>query len=135
MANDETRALVQSYLEALNARDMDAALALVGEDVAHDPFEGEREIGREKLRWRLGREALHFDQSFSDIVVMVASGGGRAAAEFTVRGVYHKSAENLPSAEGQSYALSGGMFFEIDEGRITRISEHRNHLQWRAALG
>ncbi|WP_295806040.1 nuclear transport factor 2 family protein [uncultured Nitratireductor sp.] len=134
MPEEKTRRLVQSYLDALNANDHDAALALVSEDVAHDPFDGEREIGREKLRWRLGLEARHFDERFADIAVMSASGGVRAAAEFTVRGTYRKSADGLPEANGQSYVLPGGMFFEVDGNEITRISEQRNPVQWRAAL-
>ncbi len=134
MSDDETLSLVQSFLDALNANDHDAALALVSEDVAHDPFDGEREIGRDRLRWRLGLEARHFDECFADIALMSAPGGVRAAAEFTVRGTYRATAEGLPEATGQNYTLPGGMFFEIDGGEITRISEQRNPVQWRAAL-
>ncbi|WP_349365385.1 MAG: ketosteroid isomerase-related protein [Nitratireductor rhodophyticola] len=134
MSREEASGLVQSYLDALNASDHDAALALVSEDVAHDPFEGEREIGREKLRWRLGLAARHFDERLADIAVMSAPGGVRVAAEFTVRGTYRARADGLPEATGQTYALPGGMFFEIDGGEITRITEQRNRTQWLAAL-
>lgn len=134
MSEEEARSLVQSFLNALNANDHEAALALVSEDVAHDPFDGEREIGREKLRWRLGLKARHFDERLADTTVMNAPGGVRAAAEFTVRGTYRATAEGLPEAAGQTYALPGGMFFEIDGGEITRISEQRNPVQWNAAL-
>ena len=134
MSDEKALSLVRSFLNALNASDHDAALALVSDDVAHDPFDGEREIGREKLRWRLGLRTRHFDERLADITVMNAPGGIRAAAEFTVRGTYRKTAEGLPEATGQTYALPGGMFFEIGGGEITRISEHRNPVQWNAAL-
>lgn len=134
MNEDETRALIGRFLDASNAGDVEAMLALVGEDVAYDPFDGERAIGREALRWQLGLAARHFDERLSDIAVMTAPGGVRAAAEFTVRGTYRESAEGLPAARGQRYTLAGGMFFEVDEGRISRISAVRNRAQWAAAL-
>lgn len=135
MPEHETQALVQRYLEALNAGDHAAMLALVGEDVAHDPFDAAREIGRDKLRWRLGLAARHFDERLADIAIMTDEGGVRAAAEFTVRGKYLATAEGLPEARGQSYALPGALVFEVDEGLITRISAYRNPVQWMAALG
>ncbi|WP_048648936.1 ketosteroid isomerase-related protein [Nitratireductor soli] len=135
MPEHETQALVKRYLEALNAGDHAAMLALVGEDVAHDPFDAAREIGRDKLRWRLGLAARHFDERLADIAIMTDEGGVRAAAEFTVRGKYLAAAEGLPEAKGQSYALPGALVFEVDEGLITRISAYRNPVQWMAALG
>ncbi|MCR4269083.1 ketosteroid isomerase-related protein [Nitratireductor sp. ZSWI3] len=135
MSEQETRALVTRYLEAFNAGDHEAMLALVGEEVAHDPFDAEREIGRDKLRWRLGLFARHFDERLADIAVMVAPGGVRAAAEFTIRGTYRATADGLPQATGQSYVLPGGLFFEVDDGSITRISAYRNPATWRSALG
>ena len=135
MPERETLALVRRYLDALNAGDHAAMLALVGEDVAHDPFDAAREIGRDKLRWRLGLAARHFDERLADIAIMTDEGDMRAAAEFTVRGKYLTTAEGLPDAKGQSYALPGAMVFEVDEGLITRISVYRNPVQWAAALG
>ncbi|EKF43490.1 hypothetical protein NA8A_05643 [Nitratireductor indicus C115] len=135
MSEQETRALVLRYLEAFNAADHAGMLDLVSEDVAHDPFDAEREIGKEKLRWRLGLAGRHFDETLADIAVMAEEGGVRAAAECTVRGVYTTSADGLPEARGQSYAVPAGFFFEIDEGRISRISAYRNPVTWLSALG
>ncbi|EKF17986.1 ketosteroid isomerase-related protein [Nitratireductor pacificus] len=135
MSEQETLALVKRFLEALNAHDHAAVLALTSEDVAHDPFDAAREIGHEKLRWRLGLATRHFDEELADIAVMVGDGGVRAAAEFTVRGKYLATAQGMPEARGQSYALPGAMVFEVDDGLITRVSMYRNPVQWRAALG
>src|SRR5690606_352178 len=53
MSAETTRNLIRSYLDAFNAGDHEAMLALVDEDVAHDINQGGREIGKDKLRWFL----------------------------------------------------------------------------------
>ncbi|MCC0030459.1 MAG: nuclear transport factor 2 family protein [Brucellaceae bacterium] len=135
MSADETRTLIEAYYAAFNAADWDAMLALLDEDVAHDINQGEREVGREKFRWFLAQMARHYREQLSDIAIMVDAGGGRAAAEFTVRGTYLATAEGLPAANGQSYSLPAGTFFEIDDGRISRVTTCYNLADWIAQVG
>ena len=52
--------------------------------------------------------------------------GSRAAAEYVVHGVYKATDEGLPLAQGQSYVLPGGAFFDVAGGRITRVSNYYN---------
>lgn len=130
MSEHETRALVGRYFEAFNAADSEAMLALLAEDVAHDINQGGREIGLEKFRWFLGMMARHYREQLSDIAIMVAEGGGRAAAEFTVRGTYLATAEGLPEAKGQTYTLPAGIFFDVDDGRISRVTTYYNLQDW-----
>lgn len=134
MSETESRALVERYLAAFNAADHEGMLACLSEDVAHDVNEGEREIGREAFRWFLGMMARHYREELADIAVMVGEGGGRAAAEFTVRGTYLATAEGLPEATGQTYALPAGIFFEIDDGLISRVTTYYNLKQWAAQV-
>ena len=135
MSADETRTLIEAYYAAFNAADWDAMLTLLDEDVAHDINQGGREIGREKFRWFLAQMARHYREELSDIAIMVDEGGGRAAAEFTVRGTYLATAEGLPAANGQSYSLPAGTFFEIDDGRISRVTTCYNLADWIAQVG
>lgn len=134
MSESEARGLIERYLAAFNASDHEAMLSLVSEDVAFDDEWGERLIGKEKLRWSLGLAARHFREELSDIAVMTAPGGGRAAAEFTLRGTYLATADKLPEARGQRYVLPAGMFFEIDDGLITRVTAYRPVAQWQRQL-
>lgn len=134
MTASRSRALVKSFLDALNAADHDAALAMLGEDVVHDTHDG-RKIGKDAFRWFLGMASRNFRETISDVAIMVDEGGGRAAAEFTVRGVYLSTVEGLPAADGQSYALRDGMFFEIDDGLITRVTACRDHAELKRQLG
>ena len=130
MQRSEAEALVKRYLDAFNKGDVDGMLACLHEDVAHDINQGGREIGREKFRWFMATMNRHYREALSDVVVMADESGRRAAAEFTVRGTYLETAEGLPQADGQSYSLPAGIFFELDEGLISRVSTFYNLADW-----
>ncbi len=130
MSQPETIQRIEAYFAAFNASDYDGLLSLLDEDVIHDINQGQREIGREKFSWFLARARQHYQESVHDIVIMTAPDGSRAAAEFTVRGTYLSTAEGLPEAQGQSYSISAGIFFELDGGRISRISSYYNLSEW-----
>lgn len=130
MSETTTAALVRRYLDAFNAGDSESMLSCLSDEVVHDINEGGREIGKEKFRWFLGMMARHYEERLSDIAIMVGEGGGRAAAEFTVRGTYLSTAEGLPEADGQRYSLPAGIFFEIDDDRISRVTTYYNLQEW-----
>ena len=130
MTEAETRALIERYLAAFNASDWDGMLACLHDDVAHDINQGAREIGKEKFRWFIAEMARRYDERLDDIVVSVSDGGVRAAAEFTVHGTYRSTAEGLPKANGQRYSLAAGIFFEVDDGLISRVTTHYNLKNW-----
>jgi len=134
MSESETGALIERYLAAFNAGDSDGMLECLHEDVAHDINQGGREIGKEKFRWFNAEMSRHYEERLADIVIMVAEGGVRAAAEFTVHGTYKTTAEGLPPANGQSYTLPAGIFFEIDDGLISRVTTYYNLEDWIAQV-
>ena len=81
-----------------------------------------------KLRGvRVGRVA--------DLVVMVNADGTRAAAEFTIQGIYLVADEGLPPAHGQTYVLPVGAFFTLREGRIARVTNYYNLEDWLRQVG
>ncbi|TWG92929.1 steroid delta-isomerase-like uncharacterized protein [Mesorhizobium sp. J18] len=130
MDRTAARELIERFLAAFNRGDHDEMLSCLSEDVVHDINENGREIGKDKFRWFLATRRRHYREEVSDIVVMVAEDGNRAAAEFTLRGTYLATAEGLPEANGQSYSLSGGAFFEIDDGLISRTSSYYSLAGW-----
>ena len=134
MSEAETIKLVERYVAAFNAGDNDGMLACLSEDVAHDINQGGREIGKDKFRWFLGMMDKHYREELSDVVVMAGQGGSRASAEFTVRGTYLSTAEGLPEANGQTYSLPAGLFFEIDDGLISRVTTYYNLADWMAQV-
>jgi steroid delta-isomerase-like uncharacterized protein len=56
--------------------------------------------------------------------------GTHAAAEYVVHGEYLADDEGLPPAKGQRYVLPGGAFFDIRDGRITRVTNTYNLEDW-----
>lgn len=126
-----THDLINRYLAAFNAGDLDAMAACVADDLIHDVNQGgERRIGRDRFKAFNARMAHHYKESISDIVVMVSDDGTRAAAEFNVTGVYLNTEDGLPPAANQPYSLPAGIFFAIADGQITRVTTYYNLTDW-----
>lgn len=130
----DTTRLIHAYLDAFNAGDRPAMLALLTEDVAHDVNQGGREVGREAFAAFLARMDRCYRERLADIVVMAEPTGRRAAAEFVVEGEYLATDEGLPEACGQRYRLPAGAFFDISDGRIARVTMHYNLPDWLAQV-
>ena len=96
--------LIRRYYAAFNAGDWDGMLGCLSEDVVHD------------------------------IVVMATESGDRGSAEFVVHGEYLATDEGLPPANGQKYVLPAGAFFDIRDGRITRVTNYYNLPNWTAQV-
>lgn len=127
-------ALIQRYYAAFNAGDWEAMLACLTDDVAHDLNQGGREHGREAFRAFLARMQASYSEQLQKIVVMASADGLHAAAEYEVHGSYLADDEGLPPAHGQRYVLPGGAFFDIRDGRISRVSNYYNLNDWIAQV-
>lgn len=126
--------LVQAYYDAFNAGDMPAFLALLDEEVVHDINQGERQVGKATFAAFMDKMNRCYRERLSDIVVMQNADGSRAAAEFVVHGQYLADDEGLPPARGQTYVLPAGAFFEIEAGKVKRISNYYNLNDWIAQV-
>ena len=125
-----TGALIQRYYDAYNRGDIDGMLACVSDDVVHDVNQGERREGRDRFHAFCARMAHHYKETLDGITILVSADGARAAAEFNIRGAYLVSESSLPDATGQTYALPGGTFFAIRDGRIARLTHYYNLTEW-----
>jgi steroid delta-isomerase-like uncharacterized protein len=126
--------LVTAYYAAFNRGDWDAMCSHLADDVAHDLNQGGREVGRATFRTFLDRMNRSYREQLRDIVVM-AGPGGRASAEYIVEGTYLATDEGLPPATGQRYTLPGGAFFDIANGKITRVTNYYNLQDWLKQVG
>ena len=131
---DTARQLIDRYYAAFNRGDRDAMLALLADDVVHDPNQGAREHGREAFAAFMARMDRCYREQLRDVVVMATADGARAAAEYVVQGEYLAADEGLPEARGQRYELPGGAFFEVRDGRIARVSNYYNLEDWLAQV-
>ena len=133
-AADRTAALILRYVAARNRGDIDGMLDCLSDDIAHDVNNGKREIGKPAFRAYLQKLLQHYREEIRDVVVMSVDDGTRAAAEFSVQGVYQADDAGLPPARGQRYTLPAGAFFAINQGKIARITHYRNQHEFSAQL-
>ncbi|WP_110599618.1 nuclear transport factor 2 family protein [Salinicola lusitanus] len=127
--------LIQAYYAAFNAGDMPTFIDLLDEDVVHDINQGERQVGKANFAVFMDKMNRCYRERLADIVVMQNAAGDRAAAEFVVHGEYLADDEGLPPANGQTYVLPAGAFFEISNGKVARISNYYNLNEWVAQVG
>jgi steroid delta-isomerase-like uncharacterized protein len=131
----DTQTLIAQYYAAFNKGDWAGMLDCLSDDVAHDINQGPREYGRDTFETFLARMQRSYREQLKDIVVMVSADGRRAATEYVVHGEYLADDEGLPPARGQRYVLPGGAFFDIEGGRITRVTNYYNLNDWIAQVG
>jgi steroid delta-isomerase-like uncharacterized protein len=132
--NQNTISLLQQYYDAFNRQDMSAFLALLTDDVVHDINQGGRETGRDAFSLFMERMNRHYREQIVDIEITTNDSGSRAAVEFRVLGEYLSTDEGLPEANGQTYDLPAGAFFEIREGKVARITNYYNLQDWIAQV-
>lgn len=125
-----TLELVRKYYDCFNAKDFEAQLSLLTDDVIHDINQGERQTGKEAFRKFLGIMDTNYDEFLDNIVIMATEDGKRASSEFICNGTYKVTAEGLPVARGQKYRLPVGAFFEIENGKISRVTNYYNLEDW-----
>jgi steroid delta-isomerase-like uncharacterized protein len=125
-----TTQLIATYYDTFNRGAREEMLALLSEDVAHDVNQTGRETGRAAFRQFLGRMDASYAERVEDLVVMANEDGSRAAAEFFIRGKYLKTDSGLPEARRQEYHLRVGAFFEIAEGKISRVTNYYDLQNW-----
>lgn len=121
---------VKRYFTAFNAGDVDTMLDCLSEDVAHHVNEGQIRVGREKFSEFCAHMNRCYKEELTDMVVFEAEGGTRASAEYTVNGTYLETDAGLPEANRQTYRLPAGSFFDLRDGKITRVTTYYNLADW-----
>jgi steroid delta-isomerase-like uncharacterized protein len=124
------KSLIQSYYAAFNSGDREALLEMLDENVVHEINEGSVETGKEAFRVFLHRMDQSYKETVEDLVVFTSDHADRAAAEFFIRGEYLATDDGLPPARGQTYHLRVGAFFEVKEGKISRVTNYYNLQAW-----
>ncbi|WP_395734794.1 ketosteroid isomerase-related protein [Prosthecobacter sp.] len=128
-------ALIQTYYTTFNSGDREAFLALLAEDVVHDINQGGVETGRAAFRTFLQRMDRCYREQVCDLVVFATEDGTRGAAEFYIEGEYLSTDEGLPPAAGQRYRLRVGAFFDLQGGKVRRVTNYYNLEEWLRQVG
>ncbi|WP_395327727.1 ketosteroid isomerase-related protein [Novosphingobium sp. BL-8H] len=129
-----TIALIANYYDAFNRHDVEAMLALLAENVVHEPSQGQPRHGKAAFADFLVHMNRCYREHVHEPVVLATPDGSHASAEFRLTGEYIETDEGLPVASGQSYALRVGAFFEVEQGLIARVSNHYNLADWIAQV-
>lgn len=135
MSAIQARQVLEKYYGAFNEGDMVGFLALLHPSVVHDINQGERETGKQAFADFMLRMNHCYREQITDLVLMVNEDGTRAAAEFTVLGTYLETDAGLPPAQGQTYRLAAGAFFELNNGQISRVTNYYNLREWLTQVG
>ena len=124
--------LIEAYVAAFNAHNLEAMIATLSEDVIHDINEGAREIGIPAFR----KFKTHMDTCYKEQLadVCILTNGHRGAIEFICKGQYLATDGGLPAANGQTYAIPAAAFFEEKNGKIGRVTSYYNLKNWIAAV-
>ncbi len=122
--------VIKRYFAAFNLGDVESMLDCVSDDVAHHVNEGQIRRGKNAFAEFCAHMNRCYKEELTDIVVFEANGGTRGAAEFTVNGTYLETDSGLPEAKGQRYKLPGGSFFDMADGKITRVTTYYNLADW-----
>jgi steroid delta-isomerase-like uncharacterized protein len=134
MTAADTRALIARYYDAFNAGNAAGMLDCVSDDVEHRVNEGGIRRGRGKFAEFCSHMGVSYRETLKDMVIFSSEDGSRAAAEFVVHGTYLQTDPGLPEAHGQTYVLPAGAFFDVADGRITRVTTFYNLKDWVAQV-
>jgi steroid delta-isomerase-like uncharacterized protein len=119
-----------AYYAAFNAGDADGMLACITDDVEHRVNEGGIRMGRAKFAEFCAHMGVSYRETLHDITIFTTPDGRRGAAEFVVHGAYLLTDPGLPQAQGQTYILPAGAFFDLRDGKIARITTYYNLADW-----
>ncbi|AYM12212.1 conserved hypothetical protein [Agrobacterium fabacearum CFBP 5771] len=125
---------IRAYYDAFNRQDMDAFLALLHDEVVHDINQGERQTGKPAFASFMQHMNRCYKENLTDMVIMASEDGKRASAEFIVNGEYLATDEGLPEADGQTYVLPAGAFFDLKDGKVSRVTNYYNLNDWIAQV-
>lgn len=123
--------IVKDYYAAFNDKEWDKMLALVGDDIRHEPNQGEPREGKELFSEFLKKMDDSYEETLTNMKFYVSEeNDGSIAAEFTVNGIYKQAEAGLPPAEGQAYVLPAAAFLKVKDDKIVRVATHYNLELW-----
>lgn len=134
MTQPAARATLAAYYAAFNAENPAGMLACVTDDIEHRVNEGGIRRGRDLFAAFCAHMGVSYRENLREIEIFVNADGTRAAAEFVVHGTYLQTDPGLPEAKGQSYTLPAGSFFDLKDGKISRITTFYNLNDWIAQV-
>jgi len=129
-----SRDTIEAYYAAFNAANPEGMMACLTDDIEHRVNEGGIRRGMEKFAEFCSHMGVSYREELKDMEIFVNEAGTRGAAEFTVHGEYLQTDPGLPEAKGQKYILPAGAFFDLRDGKISRVTTFYNLNDWIAQV-
>ncbi len=134
MTRATAEATIAAYYAAFNGGNIIGMLDTLHDQFAHHVNEGATRLGKAAFAEFCAHMSATYREELRDMVVMANADGTRGAAEFVVHGQYLKTDQGLPPAHGQRYVLPAGGFFDLKDGKITRVTTYYNLNDWIAQI-
>ena len=122
----ESEKMMNDYVAAWNAHDMERVLSFCTDDVVFE------EVPMEKV-WRGKKEAKDFAKdtftNFPDFKIEVKSGfsaGDQGAGEWVMSGTFAHSSNPAMPATGKKFSIPGVGINEYSGGKISRVTNYWN---------
>lgn len=133
--NMTARDTIKKYFDFFNDNDRDGMMSLLHENVMHEVNQGSTRKGIQLFKEFMKHMDSCYKENLKEIVIMASSQiENRVSAEFIVDGVYLKTDKGLPEARNQKYSVKAGTFFELKDGKISRITTYYNLPEWIKAV-
>lgn len=131
----EATEIVKQYFDYLNSGNNEGMVSLLDKDVTHEVNQGDTRKGTQLFKEFMKHMDSCYKENIRDLVVLSnPNSKNRVSTEFIVDGTYLKTDKGLPEARNQKYSVRAGTFFEIHEGKISRITTYYNLPQWIRAV-
>ena len=122
--------IIQKYYDSFNQKNWEVFFGLLCSNVIHEVNQGKVEKGKARFQSFMDKMNQSYDEMVTDLVLFSSKQNSRVAAEFNIQGKYLKTDEGLPEANGQTYQIRVGAFFEIENQKITRVTNYYNLNEW-----
>lgn len=123
-----THLLVTRYYQAINGLDWQKVSLLLAPDVLYESNQAAALVGQTEVLSFLKHWYERYFQEISDVEIFVSDEGSRAAAEFMIIG------SPIDGQPGFTYELRGGAFFDIEHGKISRLTDYYHPDEWNTQL-
>lgn len=122
--------IIKSYFAAFNAGETQKMLSLLHPQVEHEINQGQTQVGLEAFTKFMAHMDECYKEELKDMSVFSSNQGNKVSAEYDVHGIYLKTDGSLPVAKNQKYVIRAGSFFEIQDGKIKRVTTYYNLPKW-----
>lgn len=125
---ENNQKIVAAYYAAYNKQDITGQIALMAPEFKHFQNSGKVEIGTDAYRKYTAAVYTEVKEEVYQIDYIVGQDPMQIAAQSRARGEYFQNPDI--KTQRQKYDIPLAEFFEVRDGKITKLSTYYNELEW-----